>query len=311
MHIAILGATSQIARDLILSFLKSSNVQLTLFARRPQVVLGWLEKIGLSDRFSIQHFNDFNDSIKYDALINFVGVGNPAQATALGALILDVTYFYDSLALNYLLKHPDCRYIFLSSGAAYGASFEKPVTLDDVAAIPLNNFCPQDWYGVAKLHAECRHRAAAELPIVDIRVFNYFSNTQDMTGRFLITDIVRAISNDDVLKTSSAYMKRDFLTPPDFFQLISKILETKPTNIAVDCFTLEPVDKPTLLISMQEKFGLKYQSIDAEVGINATGSKPFYYSINVSAEVFGYKPSFTSIAGLNREIDLYLKSIRR
>ena len=308
MHIAIFGATSQIAKDLILSFSKSGNVQLTLFARRPKVVLSWLETLGLSDRFAIHHFDGFNDGIQYDALINFVGVGNPAQAAAMGASILDVTYFYDSLALNYLRKYPNCRYIFLSSGVAYGTSFEKPAALEAVAIIPLNDFCPQDWYSVAKLHAECRHRAAAQLPIVDIRVFNYFSNTQDMADRFLITDIVRAISSNSLLETSAAYMKRDFLIPPDFFQLISKILATKPINIAVDCFTLEPVDKPTLLAAMQEKFGLKYQSIDAEAGLNATGSKPFYFSTNRSAETFGYKPKFTSIAGLYREIELYLKA---
>jgi nucleoside-diphosphate-sugar epimerase len=267
--------------------------------------------MGLSNRFSVHHFDDFNSGFQYDALINFVGVGNPAQASVMGASILDITYFYDSLALNYLQKHPNCRYIFLSSGAAYGSGFVKPAAIDTVAMIPLNDFSPQDWYGVAKLHAECRHRAASQLPIVDVRVFNYFSHSQDMADRFLITDIVRAISNNELLKTSAAYMKRDFLTPPDFFHLISTILSAKPLNIAVDCFTLEPVDKPTLLNVMQEKFGLKYQSIDMEVGVNATGSKPFYYSTNKSAEVFGYQPSFTSITGLCREIELYLKESQR
>jgi nucleoside-diphosphate-sugar epimerase len=310
MHIAILGATSQIARDLIVSFSKSNHVQLSLFARRPQAVHAWLNAIGLSDRFSVKHFDGFSGDFRYDAVINFVGVGNLAQAAVMGASILDVTYFYDSLALNYLQKHPDCRYIFLSSGAAYGSSFLKPANRDTVAMIPINNLHPQEWYGVAKLHAETRHRAAAEMPIVDVRVFNYFSNTQDMSDRYLITDIVRAISNNTLLKTSTAYMKRDFLTPSDFYQLICQILIGNPVNTAVDCFTLDPVDKPTLLIEMQEKYSLKYQFIDAEVGINATGSKPFYYSTNRSAEVFGYKPNFTSITGLFREIDLYLQSAR-
>jgi hypothetical protein len=45
------------------------------------------------------------------------------------------------------------------------------------------------------LHAEAKHRALFNFSIVDVRVFNYFSHTQDMNARFLITDIVRAIKN--------------------------------------------------------------------------------------------------------------------
>jgi hypothetical protein len=43
------------------------------------------------------------------------------------------------------------------------------------------------------MHAEAKHRALFNFSIVDVRVFNYFSHTQDMNARFLITDIVRAI----------------------------------------------------------------------------------------------------------------------
>ena len=130
---------------------------------------------------------------EFDAIINFVGVGNPAQAIAMGNSIFDITLRFDEMVLDYLQTHPNCRYLFLSSGAAYGSSFNEPVNRDAPAIVAINNLVPQDWYGVAKLHAECRHRSYPELPIIDIRVFNYFSRTQDISARFLITDILRAI----------------------------------------------------------------------------------------------------------------------
>ena len=72
----------------------------------------------------------------------------------MGAAILDVTLAYDEMALKYVRQHPDFRYIFLSSGAAYGSGFEAPATVNTKASIAINSLKPQDWYGVAKLYAE-------------------------------------------------------------------------------------------------------------------------------------------------------------
>ena len=97
--------------------------------------------------------------------------------------------------------HPACRYLFLSSGAAYGSSFNEPANMEiRQPVVAINDLSPHEWYGVAKLHAECRHRSHPELPIIDIRVFNYFSRTQDISARFLITDILRAIRDKTVLE---------------------------------------------------------------------------------------------------------------
>lgn len=302
MRIAILGATSQIAKDLVLSFCAQSNHELVLYARRPEVVSQWLTHIDLADRYAVADFSTFNTDEHFDALLNFVGVGNPAQAAAMGASIFDVTLKYDEMALGYLHQHPYCRYIFLSSGAAYGASFDEPVNETTQATIAINNLQPQDWYGVAKLHAECRHRALAHLPIVDLRVFNYFSHTQDMEARFLITDIVRAIRDKTVLKTSSDYIVRDYLHPADFYQLVSVMLAAPATNTALDCYSLAPIDKTTLLTVMQDQFGLQYEIQHSGVGVNATGNKPNYFSSNRIAKAFGYIPEFSSRSGICTEI---------
>lgn len=303
MRIAILGATSQIAKDLVLSFAAQSNHELVLYARRPEVVSQWLVSLDLSERYTVADFAAFSKDEYFDAILNFVGVGNPAQAAAMGASIFDVTLKYDEMALDYVHLHPNCRYIFLSSGAAYGSSFDEPVGENTKAVISINNLQPQDWYAVAKLHAECRHRSLTHLPIFDIRVFNYFSHTHDVSARFLITDILRAIRDNTILKTSPDYIVRDFLHPADFYQLVSVLLIAPATNTAVDCYSRAPIDKPTLLAAMNEKFGMQYEITEATVDVNATGSKPHYYSLNTRAADYGYQPAFTSLQGVLQEFD--------
>jgi nucleoside-diphosphate-sugar epimerase len=298
MHIAIFGATSQIAKDYIWSFSTQSKHELTLFARRPAAVTQWLTSLGLSDRYPVADFAAFSAEEHFDAILNFVGVGDPAQAAAMGASIFDVTLEYDEMALDYVRQHPQCRYIFLSSGAAYGSSFDAPVDEDTKAVVAINKLQPQDWYAVAKLHAECRHRSLPHLSIIDIRVFNYFSHTQDISARFLITDIVRAIRDKTVLMTSSAYIVRDFIHPSDFYNLVTALLASPATNVAIDCYSKAPIDKLTLLAAMQKEFGLQYEITEATAGFNATGVKPHYYSRNTLAADFGYIPALTSLEGI-------------
>jgi nucleoside-diphosphate-sugar epimerase len=298
MRIAILGATSQIAKDLILSFATQNQHDLLLYARRPEAVTKWLTDMHLVKRYAVADYDAFTSNEQFDAILNFVGVGNPAQAAAMGALIFDVTLQYDELALSYIRLNPTCRYIFISSGATYGSNFETPVDENTKAVININQLQPQDWYGVAKLHAECRHRSLPNLNIVDIRVFNYFSHTQDISARFLITDILRAILDKNVLKTNSDFIVRDFIHPSDFCNLVNAILTAPATNTVIDAYSNAPIDKATLLDAMQDKFGLKYEIVQTGASVNATGGKPHYYSRNTGAAAFGYVPALTSIEGV-------------
>ena len=305
MRLAILGATSQIAKDLVLSFAANTDHELRLFARRPGAVKEWMSSNGLGQKMSVSSFADFDLDGPFDAILNFVGVGNPAQAVAMGASIFDATLKYDEMALNYLSRHPDCRYVFLSSGATYGSNFEQPVDSNSRAVVAINHLQPQDWYAVAKLHAECRHRSLPHLPIVDIRVFNYFSHTQDMSARFFITDILRAIQSGETLITSSDNIVRDYIGPDDFHQLVSLILAAQPVNDVVDCYTKAPVDKMTLLSKMKERFGLIYEVRDGPAGVNATGVKMNYFSMNGRAAIFGYMPSNNSLNSILSEVELH------
>lgn len=307
MKIAILGATSQIAKDLIVSFSAANGKQLHLFARRPDEVTKWLASVGLSGRYAVDEFAEFAKQ-DFDTIINFVGVGNPAQAVAMGHSIFNITWQYDQLILDYLQTHPASRYLFLSSGAAYGSSFKEPANRDTPAIVAINNLSPHEWYGVAKLHAECRHRSHPELAIIDIRVFNYFSHTQDIAARFLITDILRAIRDKTLLKTSADYIVRDFIHPSDFYKLVNALLSAPATNAVVDAYSRAPIDKPSLLAAMQEKFGLRYEITKASAGVNATGGKPHYYSLNTRAADFGYQPTLSSLECILQESKVILST---
>ncbi len=309
MRIAILGATSQIARNLIISFSKTQETHLHLFSRRPGDVTKWVAAEGLSGRYLSDDYSAFADQ-DFDAVINFVGVGNPAQAVAMGNAIFDITYRFDEMVLDYLRTHPACRYLFLSSGAAYGANFDEPVDEDSKACVAINHLQSQDWYAIAKMYAECRHRSLPHLPIVDIRVFNYFSHTQDINTRFLISDILRAIQAGDTLTVSSENIVRDFIGSDDFYQLVSGILAAAPSNDVVDCYSKSPVDKMTLLDNMQKHFGLRYKIKAIAAGINATGAKSNYFSQNRRAEKFGYKPAHSSLENVIREAGLVLKGTK-
>ena len=88
MRIALLGATSQIAKDLVLSISVQSNHELVLYARRPVVVSQWLAGVDLVGRYAVADFTAFSFGDHSDAILNFFGVGNPAQAVAMGPLFL-------------------------------------------------------------------------------------------------------------------------------------------------------------------------------------------------------------------------------
>jgi nucleoside-diphosphate-sugar epimerase len=302
-RIAILGASSQIARDLILAFAREGQAEVLLYVRDVAMARRWLASHALD--FPVATYADYGKE-PHEAVLNFVGVGDPQRAAQMGGAIFGVTQEFDELALRELRRHPERRYLFLSSGAAYGSTFLQPAGPDTRSAISINALAPHEYYSVAKLHAECKHRALPELAITDLRVFNYFSHTQDINARFFITDILRAIQDDTLLHTSADVMVRDYLHPSDFYRLVNCVLRAPRSNRALDCYSAAPVDKATLLAAMQARFGLRYE-VSAGAGVvNATGAKPYYYSLNRQAAELGYQAAYTSIDGITAESAIIL-----
>jgi len=307
MRIAILGATSEIAKDLILSFSAKSTNEFVLFARDRAKIETWCKKVGIKKEYLCLEYQHFDTNDHFDAIINFVGSGNPAKTLAMGSAIFDVNKKFDDLALTYLKKHPYCRYLYMSSGAAYGSNFEKPVTQESGSILNINHFQPQDFYSYSKLYSECRHRVLQDYLIVDVRIFNYFSSTQDLNSSFLIADVMRAILGNTLLTVSSDDVARDFLHPHDFYQLINAILSSRPVNNVVDAYTLSPVNKIELLDSMRRNFGLNYEVTQLNTDINSAKLKSNYYSLNKRAADFGYIPTFSSLSGVLQQAKEIIK----
>jgi len=307
MRIAILGGSSQIARDLAKSMGVQGSHSLSIYARRPAVVRDWLHGTA-GAHFSVAAFEEFAQTkIEFDAVINFVGVGNPARLMSMGAEIYDVTSEFDQFALNYITRNPRCRYIFASSGAVYGTDFSKPVTRASHSVVSINNLPTSSWYGVAKLYAECRHRALSNYPIVDVRFFNYFSSTQDINDRFLVTDALRAVKEGVKFKTSPENIVRDYMGPEEVHSLICSILNAEPVNLAIDGYTKKAVSKFQMLDALREKFGLVYEVDDRAVLLNATGSKTNYFSTNhLAHDAFGYFPQRTALEIVLKQAEDFL-----
>jgi nucleoside-diphosphate-sugar epimerase len=311
MRIAILGATSQIAKDLILSFAKKNLHELILFARKPDSVKSWVEKNPLVKKYQIKDLKNFNTDERFDAILNFIGVGSPIQATIIGTDILNITQKFDNLVIEYLQRRPECRYIFASSGAVYGINFSSPVEENSHSIIPVNSFKTSDYYSLAKIYAEYRHRSLVDLPIVDIRIFSYFSSTSNMNSGFLITDILKSIIENKIFTTSDINIVRDYASPKEIYKLIESILMSAPINIGVDCFSQAPIDKFEILELMRGEYKLEYKINIEKKEIPNSLNKLNYYSINKKAtEIFGYIPEAMSSENIKNQTKILLNQFQ-
>ena len=307
--IAIVGASSQIAKDLIRSFAATGRSALLLYVRNLDTTKAWVAEQNLEAVCTVHGYEAYGE-LSHDVVINFVGVGDPRRAAEMGASIFEITACFDDMVLTDLALNPDRLYLFISSGAAYGNAFAEPVTSSTQAVVAINNIQPQDYYATAKLYAEVRHRARSGLAIIDLRIFNIFSRTQNIESRFFITDIVRAIRDQLTLQTTAEYVVRDFMHPEDFHHLVECLLVAPPANCAVDCYSREPIDKPALLEAMAVRFGLCYEVVgDPSAIVNATGTKAHYYSLNRKAAEFGYQPAKSSFECVVMETEAILKHL--
>ena len=312
MKIAILGATSQIFKELAYSWLMSNKTyELYLYSRDTSNILNHINFSKCHDWYSINDLAQFElTDIKFDAIINFIGVGDPAKLISMGVEILHVTKKYDDQVMLYLDKNPNCRYIFMSSGAVYGSSFFECASVDTCAIIPINNVTSKDFYSVAKLYSEIIHRANSDKYIVDVRVFNLFGRFQDLNARFFIAEAVSSIVKGNVLSVNADTMIRDYIHPSDFCNLIDLILHhNEHLNVAVDCYSKAPVDKMELLFALEDRFGLKWCVNENANTLNASGSKNRYYSINTIAETIGYEPKYSSLNSIINEVEAILNQL--
>ena len=308
MRIAILGATSHIAKGLILGFHGTENNELFLFARSPERVQFFLESIGAADSqlIKVKPFSEFSDN-DYKIIINCVGIGNPARLANELLSIFTITEIFDNLVLEYLKKHSKSLYINFSSGAAFGTDFSSPVDVTSQARFNINAITDSEYYGVAKVNSEAKHRALKDFSIVDLRVFGYFSRFIDLQEKFLLSEIVTCLKNDKVFLTGAGNIVRDFVTPHDLLNLIKTCMAQNGINDVFDVYSAKPVTKFEIMEHFSLYHGLKYRVEKTYTPFSVTGLKDHYYSTNKKALSLGYVPEFSSIDGVGNEVDHILK----
>ena len=295
MKIIFFGASSQIAKGLIKNFSKDSHNELTFFVRNRDVFSKWLINEGIPhDHSDIKIYSEFSVNDSVDVIINCIGIGDPAKAIKISASIDDTTNKFDDLVLHYLALNPNTKYIFLSSGIAYGDIFSAPARNYDQQNIKINSLEPKHQYAISKIKAENKHRQLSKFSIVDIRIFNYLSDEIDINNKFFITDVLRAIKEDTVFLTNKKNITRDYIGADDLYQLIDKLIFIDGLNTIVDAYSKEPIDKFTILEFLKSSFGLRYQFQESFKALNATGDKDHYYSKNFFAKDFGYSPKYSS-----------------
>jgi nucleoside-diphosphate-sugar epimerase len=286
-RIAILGATSHIAKGLILNFLKDKKSSLSLFARNHSRVAYFLKANGLKPNCRINGFRQFGRG-QYDVIINCVGLGTPSRITKTGGDVLSLTEEFDRLSIRYLKEHPRALYINFSSGAVYSVS---PGDLK-----------PEHFYGLAKLYQEAKHRVLDKFNIVDLRVFSYFSRFVDLDSGYFLTDLIKSINEGKVFVTTPRDFTRDFLSSEDLFNLICLIIKAKPFNDVIEAYSSGPVTKFELLDYFSKNYSLKYK-IERNLKLySPTGQKDYYFSRSRKAgNLVGYKPKFSSAETVAKE----------
>jgi nucleoside-diphosphate-sugar epimerase len=302
-RITIFGPTSHIAKGLINNFLPSGAFSLDLYTTSPDKVRSFLGAIGQTpDKDCVIHegYSDFAKS-SCDVMINCVGVGTLRKLRNYTDYFT-VTEEYDNMAIACLRNNcPDALYISISSGAVYGRDFSAPAEENTVNRLRVNHIAPEDYYAIARLNAEAKHRAFNSLRIVDLRVFSYFSRFVDLTDGYFITEVLDCILNRKVLATNDVNIVRDYVHPQDLFSIIRKCIDAGKINAAFDVISARPVEKREILDYFSSEYGLKYEMNGSLGHVSATGPKNVYCSTYNKASVIGYKPEFSSMDAIKDE----------
>jgi nucleoside-diphosphate-sugar epimerase len=244
------------------------------------------------------HFEDF-PSKQYDILINAVAAGFVTDA-----LIFDILEHWSRKLLLFSRENPSCVCFNISSGAVYGDNFDTPADDNTSFLLTPNNIKSEQLYGIAKLFCEQRNRANPGLPIVDLRMFAFFTRYMDIRQPFFMSDIIKALLSDDVFETAPNDFERDFIHPSDLLNMIL-ICSEKKNNGCFDLYSCGPIKKSEIIALFEKHYGLKVKY--GQAWTSATGTKTKYFSQSRKAAELGYFPVYTSKDILLRETDAILQ----
>ena len=307
--VAILGATSHIAKGLIVNFSKNPKASLFLFTRSINKLNRFLSlmKLPKKDIYCL----DFNRFLNggYDVVINCVGKRTPSDMEKGEDNIFRLTEQFDNLCIDYLRKHKGVLYINFSSGAVYGREFYSAAGAGSKNQISVNEINESYYYSIAKLNSEAKHRSYQDLRIIDLRVFAYFSRFIDLKTKYLITEIINSIISKSVFRTGENNIVRDYVGAEDLFSLVCQCIKNG-TNDAYDVYSRAAVEKFEILRSFHKKFGLLYEISETISPPSITGTKDMYYSTNKKARELGYAPKYDSIGLLMKETEIIMEKVK-
>lgn len=303
--IAILGATGHIAKSLTYFLAPSKTEQLYLIARSINRLHSFLDSIDSRRLVNTRSFNEFFHE-EYDVIINCVGLGDPAKVNDAGISVLRLTEHFDNMVLDYLGAHPKTMYINFSSGAVYGTDFDRPVDESTSSVVNVNHITAQDFYRIAKMNSETKHRALNNLSIIDLRIFGYFSRFIDLGSQFFLSEVISCVQQRKELLTNPSDIMRDYVHPRDLVSLIELCIAQPFLNDVLDVFSMKPVTKFEILDYFRREYGLEYRVERDTHVLASTGPKSIYYSNNRRAESIGYSPRFTSMESIIEESKVIL-----
>lgn len=308
LKVALLGATSHVAKNLIYQNTIKSQWSLYLFVRDKDKMVQFLKEIKDDKDKNIFLIDNFqSSSTNFDAVINCVGYGTPNRIKNAGIDLFYITESIDNLILKYLEKKPKTVYVNFSSGAVYGSTLDKPVYKTHQSVIGIQPLEDSEFYRIAKLNSEAKHRSLKYLNIIDLRLFSFFSRFIDLKGKFLLTEIVDSLLQKKSFRTSKVEIFRDYISPVDLFNLVHSCVISKGINTYVDTYSKNPISKSVLLRELTENFGLIVE-YSKTVESSPTGLKSYYYSSNKDAfKLLGYDPERGSKETLFDEINALLK----
>lgn len=301
--VAIMGATSHIAKTLIERFLRHGGFRLHLYTRSPRR-LGAFLAAGLAAEGNCVVHKGYSRLLagRHDVLINCVGVGTGAKLRGDYTKWFTVSEEYDNLALSCLKSRPaGTLYISFSSGAVYGSCLSAPAGKDTANILKVNNISSADYYGIARLNSEAKHRSFSGLNIVDLRVFSYFSRHIDLSDGYFMSELVNAALRGKEFRTTAGNIRRDYVHPDDLFRLVCKCMAAGRLNAAFDVYSARPVSKSGILAFFKRRYGVVPVKSRAPGKGSATGAKNLYYSSFHSAGRLGYAPRFTSLRTIMAE----------
>jgi nucleoside-diphosphate-sugar epimerase len=303
MNIALLGANSHIAKGLVCNFQSRTDDTLYLFTRAKARVYDFMKSAVPGRKRSCTVKEGYKDFKRhhYDVIINCVGAGTPQKLADRYSDWFMLTEKFDNLIIDYMLENTDTLYINFSSGAVYGRNLDAPAGENSLNCLAVNHIRSEEYYSIANLNAEAKHRSFKSLTIIDLRIFSYFSRFIDLGSGYFITELLNCVKHGKVLRTSADNILRDYIHPDDLFSLIMQCMRGGSLNAAFDAFSREPVEKFQVLDYFTAKYGLKYEVDRSLSEASPNGARNTYCSHYTRAEQIGYKPLFTSMDAIREE----------